>query len=160
MLLGNGNLRVDSKGLEGESSDAKKGTSLVELVNGESSDSKNLGELVRGDSKAASEGFVFDFGCDSTAALSKSLGHVGMFAMASSSVEQLSWEGSGSIKLSVATHYLIETLKTADSSLTHKDLVPKIRPKVSSYVRKNRPNSDQTVVANDQLTPAVRLIVK
>lgn len=160
MLLGNGNLRADSKGLEGESSDAKKGTSLIELVNGESSDSKNLGELVRGDSKAASEGFVFDFGCDSTAALSKSLGHVGMFAMASSSMKQLSWEGSGSIKLSVATHYLIETLRTADSSLTHKDLVPKIRPKVSSYVRKNRPNSDQTVVANDQLNPAVRLIAK
>ncbi len=132
----------------GKSLGGAKGQSLADMINGGSN------------SKSLSEGFVFDFGLETVEKGAKSLGHVGMFAMASSSESQLSWEGSGSVGLSVATHYLIETLKQGDASLTHKDLVGKIRPKVSAYVKKNRPNSDQTVVANDQLEPALKLIAK
>ncbi len=115
---------------------------------------QSLDDLVKG------KDFVFDFGVGAAQSGSKSLGHVGMFAMASSSAEQLSFEGSRSLGLSVATHYLIETIVNGDSSLTHKDLVDEIRPLVSAYVKKERPGSDQTIVAEDQLNPAVRLIVK
>lgn len=102
--------------------------------------------------------FVFDFGANVSPAASKSLGHVGMFAMASSGEDELSWEGSGSLGLSVATHYLIETLKEGDSSLTHKALVGEIRPLVDKYVKNNRPGATQTVKAYDGVAKPTKLI--
>lgn len=104
--------------------------------------------------------FQFDFGVGVGDASAKSLGHVGMFAMASSGEDEVSWEGSGSLGLSVATHFLIETIKKGDSSLSHKDLVKVIRPKVAEYVGKNRRNAKQTVVSYDGVKEPVKLIRK
>ena len=101
--------------------------------------------------------FVFDFGDSLTSASSKSLGHVGMFAMASSGEDELSWE---SAELSVATYHLVNTLKKGDSSLTHKDLVGIIRPLVEKQVAKERYNAKQTVKAYDGIEKPVKLIRK
>lgn len=120
-------------------------------------DACHSGGMLLGGGKSLSRDpdFVFDFGAQVSPAASKSLGHTGMFAMASSDGTELSWEGSG---LSVATYYLIKTIKDGDSSLTHKDLVEKIRPQVLKYVQEKRSGATQTVKAYDGVAKPTKLI--
>ncbi len=92
-----------------------------------------------------------------TFARSKSLGGSGVFVLASSSRNQLSWETRGAETLSVMTHYLVETIKKGKSTLTHDDLKPAIQDDVAEYVEKKY-NVEQTVVDYRGLRPAVRLL--
>ncbi len=89
-------------------------------------------------------------------ARSKSLGGSGVFVLASSSSEQLSWETRGAETLSVMTHYLVEAIKKGKSTLTHDDLKAEIQDDVAEYVEKKY-RAEQTVVDYRGLRPAVRL---
>lgn len=90
-------------------------------------------------------------------ARSKSLGGSGVFVLASSCVDQLSWETRGAETLSVMTHFLVEAIKNGKSTLTHDDLKAEIQDDVAEYVKKKY-NVDQTVVDYRGLRPAVRLL--
>ncbi len=84
---------------------------------------------------------------------SKSLGQNGLYILASSSYDQISFEGENT---SVMTKYLAETIENGSVSLTHKDLKGIIENKVLEYVKK-RYQVQQTVVEQDDLNPGLNL---
>lgn len=84
---------------------------------------------------------------------SKSLGQTGLYILASSSYDQISFEGED---MSVMTKYLVETIENGSGSLTHKDLKPMIATKVLDYVKKTH-QVQQTVVEQDDLDPGLTL---
>ena len=122
---------------------------LVDDMTGESeSGSKSLND----DPKEFVD-FMFGF---SGFACSKALGQKDLAVLASSSYNQLSWERQEG-DLSVMTHYLIKAIEDGKRGMTHKDIKPIIRQAVNEYVIKNHPNTRQTVVDQDELTPGMIL---
>lgn len=102
------------------------------------------------------EDFIdFTFGFTSFAR-SKALGQDGMAILASSSYNQLSFEREEE-DLSIMTHCLIKTIIDGPADMTHKDLKAKVRAGVDDYIKRNRPNTKQTVVEQDDLSPGLRL---
>ena len=97
----------------------------------------------------------FSFGFQSFAR-SKALGQNGLAVLASSSYNQLSWERDEG-DLSVLTYFLIKTIIEGPRSITHKDLKPKVREAVDRYIGKTYPNTRQTIVEQDDLTPGLLL---
>lgn len=107
------------------------------------------------DDDATEEDIAFRF-CFTNFARSKALGQDGLAVLASSTGNQLSWEREDG-KLSVMTHYLIEAIKDGPRSMTHKDIKRPVKDAVEKYIRQYRPNAQQTVVEQDDLTPGLVL---
>ena|GEM_PF-5961140 len=127
---------------------------------------KGLVDDMIGESKSKSESkslndtpeefvdFMFGF---SGFARSKALGQKDLAVLASSSYNQLSWERQEG-DLSVMTYFLIEAIEKGEKGImTHKDLKPRILQAVNQYVTRNHPNTRQTVVEQDDLTPGMVL---
>jgi hypothetical protein len=55
------------------------------------------------------------------------------------------------------THCFIETIKNGSRNMTHKDIKQPVKGGVSQYSRHHRPNTKQTAVEQDDLTPGLRL---
>jgi hypothetical protein len=89
-------------------------------------------------------------------ARAKSLGQTGLAVLASSTTDQISWERADG-RLSVMTHFFIETIKNGPRNMTHKDIKLPVRNAVTQYVRQHYPRAIQMVVEQDDLTPGLRL---
>ena len=106
-----------------------------------------------GGSNAANDEFTF---CFQNFARSKSLGQKDLAILVSSTRDQLSWERQEG-DLSVMTYFLVKAVEEGPRYMTHKDIKPIIRQKVQEYVEKYHPNTYQTVVEQDDLTPGMIL---
>jgi len=122
---------------------------LVEAMEQMSDNSKSVSS---DDTKVFTD---FSFGFTSSAR-SKALGQKDLAVLASSSYDQLSWERDEG-DLSVMTYFLIKAILDGPRTMTHKDIKADVRTAVDRYVSKNHPNTRQTVVEQDDLTPGLIL---
>lgn len=114
--------------------------------------SKSVGEIPVKDNENFTD-FTFGF---TSLQRSKAIGQKGVAVLASSSYNQLSFEREEE-DLSIMTYYLIKTIVEGPDTMTHKDLKTKIRAGVDDYIKRNRPNTKQTVVEQDDLMPGLVL---
>ncbi|MDR3198001.1 MAG: caspase family protein [Planctomycetaceae bacterium] len=89
-------------------------------------------------------------------ARSKSVGQKNLAAIASSTDSQLSFVRDDG-ELSVMTYFLIEAVKDGSVAMTHKDIASAIKSKVNNYVRTHHNGTNQEVVEQDDLNPALKL---
>lgn len=87
---------------------------------------------------------------------SKALGQNGLTVIASSASEELSFERREG-NLSVMTYFLVDAIKKGPKSMTHKDICSTIEAPVQTYMKKNYPYANQTVLEQDDLNPAILL---
>jgi len=152
-----GNMTERAKSIDASDGSETKGEKSLsdvvgDMINGSKSASGSGSKSTEDDSEGHLN-FMFGF---KSFDQSKALGQKGLAVLASSANSQLSWERNEG-DLSVMTYYLINAVNEGPRSMTHKDLQPAIRKAVDEYVQKYHPNTRQTVVQQDDLTPGMRM---
>ena len=92
-----------------------------------------------------------------TLARAKSIGGDGVYVLASSCVDQFSFESRGDSDMSVMTHYLLDVFANGKRTTTHAQLKGLIGDKVERYTKKEY-NATQTVVDYNGLRPEIYLL--
>jgi hypothetical protein len=144
-----------SKQWFGEKKDeAKTGDSVSDFLNGKQTDTQNSGERKWFGSKPADgfEALQFRFKNFDRA---KSLGQEGLAVIASSTDAEQSWVMKER-ELSVMTYFIVKGVLDGDIN-THKEIKSKVKESVEKYVRENYPGKTQTVIEQDDLSPALTL---